>query len=172
MSVVRGVETISLCAPTDPVQCTMRVMILLLVILLSDVELFWKEHRISWGNFQMLLWTIHQTHFDKTCVHTAHRNLCAHKSEHSDTHTHGELLLHWWTRLQLGLAAKNPWGSPNHRSFPLSSFPLQFFLCFYFVTDVLVLVFLSWPLDGHFSFRYIENGKQKLFICSVLSLVL
>lgn len=87
MSVVRGVETISLCAPTDPVQCTMRVMILLLVILLSDVELFWKEHRISWGNFQMLLWTIHQTHFDKTCVHTAHRNLCAHKSEHSDTHT-------------------------------------------------------------------------------------
>lgn len=88
MSVVRGVETISLCAPTDPVQCTMRVMILLLVILLSDVELFWKEHRISWGNFQMLLWTIHQTHFDKTCVHTAHRNLCAHKSEHSDTHTH------------------------------------------------------------------------------------
>lgn len=104
--VMRGVETISPCALTDPVQCMMRLMMLLLVILLSDVELFWKEHRISWGNFQMLLWTTHQTRFDKMCVHTMHGNLCAHKSEHS--RRRGELLSHWWTRLQLGLAAKNP----------------------------------------------------------------
>lgn len=142
----------------------MRLMMLRLVILLSDEELFWKEQRISWGNFQMLLWTYwYIKHTLMKCVYIQYtlRNLCAHKSEHSHKHTHGDLLMHWWTRLQLGQAVKIPEGLFSRLTSTLFLLPSLFSLCFYSVTDVLASVLLSWPLAGYFSSSDTLRRKNK-----------
>lgn len=88
-------------------------------------DLFWKDQRVCWVNFQMLLWTYWYIH-----TH-AHIQLCTHKSEHS----HEDLLKRWWPGLELaGATSCGAFQSTNRRSFPstppCSSFVLHMSLMY------------------------------------------
>lgn len=145
----------------------MRLMMLLLVILLSDEELFWKEQGTYLGGISRCCCghtDTSNTLWWNVCTYNTRSGTCA--LIKVNIHKHGHLLMHWWTRLQLGQAVKTPEGLFSHVTTTLFLLPSLLSLCFYFVTDVLASVLLLWPLAGYFSSSDTLRRKNKYHIYS------
>lgn len=154
------VEAINPCEPADPAQCTTRPMMLLFVILLSSVL---ERAKDILGEFPDVVVDVlmHQTQWN-VCTYSRRSGICVLIEVNIHAHTHRDLLMRRWTRLQLVQAVKNPWGpfqSSNHHLFLLPLLFSFFFSLSHWCTCICVSVMtFSWP------FLFIRKNKCYWFV--------